>query len=164
MDSICMFRAPMLMITLVYLKISYLRIFPKQVLDISTYEVLIYIHLNMLFNIAFRERRRWIFQEKFNINCTSPCSVSQLCLSLCYPMDYSLSSVHGIFQARILEWVDIYLSRRSSQPRDQTWIFCIAGRCFYHWATRDPPNCIVTKILVGLRQISVSLEVYFKPP
>ena len=48
-------------------------------------------------------------------------------------MDYSLpgSSVHGILQARILEWVAISFSRGSSQPRNQTWVFYIAGRFFY---------------------------------
>ena len=40
------------------------------------------------------------------------------------------SFVHGIFQARILEWVAISFSRESSQPRDQTLVCCIAGRCF----------------------------------
>ena len=52
-------------------------------------------------------------------------------------MDCSLpdSSVHGIFQARILGWVAISFSRASSWIRDQTWVSCI-GRCFlYHWAT-----------------------------
>jgi len=39
------------------------------------------------------------------------------------------SSVHGIFQARVLEWVAISFSRGSFQPRDQTLISCIAGRC-----------------------------------
>jgi len=37
------------------------------------------------------------------------------------------SSVHGILQARILEWVAIPFSRASSQPRDQIWVSCIAG-------------------------------------
>ena len=48
------------------------------------------------------------------------CLVTQSCLTLCGPMDYSPkgSSVHGIFQARILEWVTIAYSRASSQPRD----------------------------------------------
>ena len=56
------------------------------------------------------------------------CSVDQLCPTLCNPMDCSLpdSSVHGIFQARILEWVAIPFSRASSQPRAQTWVFCIS--------------------------------------
>ena len=48
----------------------------------------------------------------------------------CDPMDCSLpgSSIHGIFQARILEWVAISFLRGSSQPRDQTQLSCIAGR------------------------------------
>ena len=46
--------------------------------------------------------------------------VAKLCLTLCHPMDCSLpgSSVHRIFQARILEWVAISFSRESSTPRD----------------------------------------------
>ena len=40
------------------------------------------------------------------------------------------SSVHGILQARILEWVAISFSRGSSQPRDQTWVSHMAGRLF----------------------------------
>ena len=47
------------------------------------------------------------------------------------------SSVHGIIQARILEWVAIPFSRGSSWPRDQTWVSCIAGRFFTIWATRE---------------------------
>ena len=53
------------------------------------------------------------------------------------PMDCSLSgsSVHGISQARILEWVAISFSRGPSQLRDQTCISCIGRRILYHWAT-----------------------------
>ena len=47
------------------------------------------------------------------------------------------SSVHGIFQVRILEWVVIPFSRGSSQLRDQTWVSCIAGRFLTVWATRE---------------------------
>ena len=52
-------------------------------------------------------------------------------------MDFSLpgSSVHGILQARILEWVAISFSRASSQPGDWTWVSCSAGRFFTIWAT-----------------------------
>ena len=53
--------------------------------------------------------------------------VAQLCLSLCDPMDYA---VHGIHQARILEWVAFPFSGESSQPRDQTQVFRIAGGFF----------------------------------
>ena len=49
------------------------------------------------------------------------------------------SSVHGILQARILEWVAIFSSGRSFQPRDWTQVSCIAGRLFTIWATREAP-------------------------
>ena len=52
----------------------------------------------------------------------------------CNPTD---SSVHGIFQARILEWFAIYFSRGSSWPRDQTWVSFTAGRFFTDWAPRE---------------------------
>ena len=60
--------------------------------------------------------------------------IAQSCPTLCYPMD---CTVHGIFQARILEWVAIPFSRGSSQPRDQTQISRTAGRFFTSWATRE---------------------------
>ena len=62
----------------------------------------------------------------------------QLCLTLCDTMDHSLLgfSVHGILQARILEWVAMPSSRGPSQPRDQTQVSCIAGVFFTVWATR----------------------------
>ena len=52
------------------------------------------------------------------------CMLTQSCLTLCHPLDCSLpgSSVHGILQARILEWVAISSSRRSSRPRDRTQV------------------------------------------
>ena len=63
--------------------------------------------------------------------------VAQSCPTLCDPMDCSLpdSSIHGIFQARILEWFAISFSRRPSQPRDRTQVSRIVGRCFTIWAT-----------------------------
>ena len=67
----------------------------------------------------------------------SECEVAQSCPTLNDPMDCSLpgSSTHGIFQARILEWVAMPSSRGSSQPRDPTHISCI-GRCIlYHYIT-----------------------------
>ena len=65
--------------------------------------------------------------------------VAQSCPTLCDPMDCSPpgSSLHEIFQARILKWVAISFSRGSSQPRDQTWVSCTAGRFFTDWATRE---------------------------
>ena len=55
-------------------------------------------------------------------------------------MDCSLASVHGILQARILEWVAISFSRGSSPPRDQTQVSHIEGRVFTTWATREAPS------------------------
>ena len=59
-------------------------------------------------------------------------------LTLCDPRDYSLpgSSVHGILQARILEWVTISFSRWSSQPRNRTPVSSIAGGFFANWTMR----------------------------
>ena len=71
----------------------------------------------------------------------SESEVSQSCLTLCNPVDYSLpgSSIPGIFQARILEWVAISFSRRFSQPRDGTQVSRVVGRRFTIWATGEVP-------------------------
>ena len=65
--------------------------------------------------------------------------VAQSCPTLCDPMYCSLpgSSLHGILQARVLEWVAIFFSRVSSRPRDRTQVSSIPGRCFNLWATRE---------------------------
>ena len=88
--------------------------------------------------------RPWDFPGKsmewvaiaFSIHISIVSSVPQLCPTLCNPMDCILpsSSVHGIFQARVLEWIAISFSRGSSQPRDQTLVSCIANRFFITWA------------------------------
>ena len=59
------------------------------------------------------------------------------------PMDCSSpgSSIHGISWARVLEWVAISFSRGSSQPRNQTWVSCLAGRVFTNWAATSLYNC-----------------------
>ena len=65
--------------------------------------------------------------------------VTESCLILCDCIDYSTqcSSVHGILQARIPEWVAIPFSRGSSPPRELTQVSCIAGGFFTIWATRE---------------------------
>ena len=80
-----------------------------------------------------------ILKEQTIIKSSFSFLVAQSCLTLCDPMDCSLpgSSVHGIFQARVLEWVAISFSKGSSQPRDGTRVSHIAGRCFTIWATRE---------------------------
>ena len=71
--------------------------------------------------------------------CESESEVAQSYPTLCNPMDCSLpcSSVHGIFQARVLEWVAISFSRGPSRPRDWTQVSLIVGRHFTVWATRE---------------------------
>ena len=66
--------------------------------------------------------------RSWNCLCVCVCSVTQLCPNLYNPMDCSLpgSSVHGIFQARILKWVAISYSRGYSRPRDWTRVSCIS--------------------------------------
>ena len=59
--------------------------------------------------------------------------VAQSCPTLCDSMDYTL---HGILQARILQWVVFPFSRGSSQPRDWIQVSRVAGRFFTSWATR----------------------------
>ena len=81
----------------------------------------------------------------------------QSCPTLCNPMDCSLpgSSVHGILQARILEWVAVSSCRRSSQPRDGTCVsyICIGRLVLYHWATRKAH--IIAYFVLILTEIDV---------
>ena len=62
----------------------------------------------------------------------SESEVAQSCLTLCNPMDCSLpgSSVHGIFQAIVLEWIAISVSRGSFQPIARTQVSHIVDRRF----------------------------------
>ena len=91
-----------------------------------------------------------VFELLTNLDCKKYCinkdtskysesDVTQSCPTLCDPMDYSLlcSSIHGIFLARILEWVAISFSRGSSRPRGWTWVSLIVGRHVIIWATRE---------------------------
>ena len=74
------------------------------------------------------------------------CFVPQSCPTLCNPINCSLpgSSVHGIFQAKTLEWVAIPFFRGSSQPRDWTQVSHIASRFFTIWITRETLTGLVT--------------------
>ena len=72
--------------------------------------------------------------DSLGLGCSGPLQneVAQSCPTLCDPMDCSpsRSSLHGILQARVLEWVAISFSRGSSQPRDRTRVSRIPGRHF----------------------------------
>ena len=81
--------------------------------------------------------------------CVCVCMlVTQLCLTLCNLMDSSPpGSVHGILQARILEWVATSFSKGSCWPRDWTQPSYIAGRFFTAWTTREAhgPSLFLSK-------------------
>jgi len=77
------------------------------------------------FSVLYSRSLGWVGGgsiRSLGLTCSGGCSVTQLCLALCDPLDYSPPgfTVRGIFQARILEWVAISSSRASSQPRDRT--------------------------------------------
>ena len=74
----------------------------------------------------------------------SESEVAQSCPTLWEPIDYSLpgSSVHGLFQAIVLEWIAISFSRGSSQPRAQTQVSHIVDRRFTVCATREVKHLI----------------------
>ena len=73
----------------------------------------------------------------------------------CDPIDYNLpgSSVHGISQARILEWVAISFSSGSSWSRGWTCISCIGREILYHWASRGSSQLILPKILLSFLEL-----------
>ena len=74
--------------------------------------------------------------------------VAPLCPNLWDLVECSLpsSSVHGILQARILEWVAIFFSRGCSQPRDRTRVSCLAGRSSTNWLTRESQIHVLSAI------------------
>ena len=117
-------------------------ILQARILDWVAFPFSMGIFLSQALNPGLLHCRKILYQLNHQ---RSESEVAQSCPTLCNPMDCSLSgsSVHRIFQARILEWVAISFSRRSSQPRDWTQVSCIVGRCFTVWATRDtaePPG------------------------
>ena len=90
--------------------------------------------------------------------------VAQSCLTLCDPVDCSPlgSSVHGILQARILEWVAISFSRGSFQPRDWTRVSCIAGGRFTLCATREAQMLLWLCVNIFLHSLMPHYEVCTK--
>ena len=85
---------------------------------------------------------RVIHSHKHTVELVSESEVAQSCLTLCDPMDCSLpgSSIHGIFQAGVLEWVAISFSRGSSQPGDRTQVSHIAGGFFNQLSHKGSPE------------------------
>ena len=105
--------------------------------------------------------------------CQLKVQVTLSCLTLCDPMR---CIVHGILQARIMEWVAFPFSRVSSQPRDWTQVSHIADRFFISWATReaqeywrpipspgDLPNPGIEPVLLHCRWILYQLSYQGSP-
>ena len=87
----------------------------------------------------FDSSTKIFFKDRITVKSES--EVAQSCPTLWDPMDCSLpgSSLHGILQARVLEWGAIAFSRGSSRPRDRTRVSCIPGGRFNLWATTAIP-------------------------
>ena len=79
--------------------------------------------------------------------------VAQSCPTLCNPTDYT---VHGILQARILEWVAFSFSRGSSQPRDWTQVSHIAGGFFTNWTIREAQT---TRTQIGVSKLWIQYSI-----
>ena len=93
----------------------------------------------------------YIYTQCIYVNIHICCCLVTSCVWLfCNPVDCSLPgfSIHGIFQARILEWVAISFSRRSSGPRDWTQVSQIAGRLFTVWVTRESELVLYSEVKV----------------
>ena len=100
--------------------------------------------------------------------CPQVCSLClhakslQQCLTLCNPIDSSLpgSSVHGISQARILEWDAMLSSRESSQPRDQNWVSYVSSigkRVLYHYCHLGSPEALFSSVQFSRSVVSNSV-------
>ena len=102
--------------------------------------------------------------SSLKVKVKSESEVAQSCPTLCDPMDSSPpgSSVHGILQARILEWVAISFSRGSSRPRDRTQASHIAGRHFNLWATREALNSNSVLLLTSKYPLYASILSFVK--
>ena len=89
----------------------------------------------------------WVLlAEDHTLSCVNiricVCTQSFSCVTLCNPLNlvWPGSSVHGVLQARILEWVAISSSGGSSWPKDGTHVSCIYRWSLCHWATREAPH------------------------
>ena len=103
--------------------------------------VVSFIHCRWLIYLDWHKRtyKKWclLYWKLYQINASEQVLVAQLCPTLCDPVECSLPSysVHGILQARILEWISIPFSRVSSRHRNWTQVSHTTGRFFTAWAT-----------------------------
>ena len=112
--------------------------------QISLYFILSSLQKGVIRHISGLELRRTehVVDRGAYILCACVCAQLLSHVWLCNSMDCSPpgSSVHGILQARIREWVAIYDSKGSSPPRDRTHASCVSSICkwiIYHWATKE---------------------------
>ena len=116
--------------------------------------------------LVLREAKAGAFATSSGLsgNCTQGCAClkSLSAVSDSDPMGCNPpgSSVHGILQERILEWVAISFFRESSRPRESTWFSCITGRVFTFWAIREDPECLGRVISVPGTWLYVCICVY----
>ena len=122
------------------------------------YQILVILNLinfNLPSTMYFVSKSTKTFKKNFWINDFlikwSKVKVAQLCPTLCNPTAYT---VHGIFQARILEWVVFSFSRGSSQPRGWSKVSHIAGGFFTSWAIREAQGRSGTIYLKGNKRRS----------
>ena len=108
-----------------------------------------FLSLLLLSQVWSVPNNKWYKEDPWNIQTlyyiSESESVTQSCLTLCDLLDCNPpgSSVHGILQARILEWVVIPFTMGSSQSRDQIQVSCIAGRFFYHLSHQESLDLIL---------------------
>ena len=93
-------------------------------------------YLSWCFTLPPSKRFPDFFEVKVKV------SVAQSCPALCDPMDCSPpgTSVHGILQAIVLEWVAMPSSRGSYRPKDQTWVSCVGRQILYHLSHQGSPE------------------------
>ena len=129
--------------------------FPK---GIHTSVTLAFLHSNQYLSPP---GSLWTVPMSFTLKCHVHAKSLQLCPTICDPMDCSPpgSSVHGILQARILEWVANAFSRKSSQPSDQTsvsYVSCTGSEILYHYCYLGSPSkwciSIIFSIINSLTQ------------
>ena len=101
-----------------------------------------YFKTNQWINIDKYKIKLYYFSKLLCVHVCA-CAHAQSCLTLCDPRDHNPpdSSIHRIFQARILAWLAISYSKSSSQPRDRTRVFCVS--CIGRWILTSLPIIIV---------------------
>ena len=119
---------------LIFLNFMYWRApgFDQNILSVYTPSLSDFYINSWLKNIYMLKVPTFVFPAPLPLKACTHAKLLQSCLTLCSPVDCSLpgSSVHGILQARMLEWVAMPSSRGSSWPGDWTCISCVAGGFF----------------------------------